>query len=282
LSSSTAGSSINDFQKSAPRSLCGRRPTQQHFFGAASRARQEAAASQEIAHATPQPESSLYEHRRRFLQAALRIAALLALAPAIARAASGENPRVIRLVAFGDSLTAGYLLPANAAFPAALEMALRKEGYHVAVSNAGVSGDTASGGLARLDWSLGDGADGLILELGANDMLRGTDSKVTKAALEAILAKLKEKNVKVLIAGMRASANLGLEYKAEFDAIYPDLAKKYGAALYPFFLEGVADRPDLKLADGLHPNAAGVATIVRNILPSVRALLAALGDKPGG
>ena len=189
---------------------------------------------------------------------------------------------MIRLVAFGDSLTAGYLLPANAAFPAALETALRQEGYHVAVNNAGVSGDTASGGLARLDWSLGEGADGLILELGANDMLRGTDPKVTKAALAAMLAKLEKRNVKVLIAGMRASSNLGPDYKAEFDAIYPDLAKKYGAALYPFFLEGVADRPDLKLADGLHPNAAGVATIVRNMLPSVRALLAALGDKPGG
>ncbi len=189
---------------------------------------------------------------------------------------------MIRLVAFGDSLTAGYLLPANAAFPAALEAALRKEGYHVAVVNAGVSGDTASGGLARLDWSLGEGADGLILELGANDMLRGADPKVTRAALEAILVKLEKKNIKVLIAGMRASKNLGPDYKTQFDAIYPDLAKKYDAVLYPFFLEGVADRPNLKLADGLHPNASGVETIVRNIMPSVRALLAALGDKPAG
>ena len=163
-----------------------------------------------------------------------------------------------------------------------LEAALRKEGYRVAITNAGVPGDTASGGLSRLDWSLGDGADGLILELGANDMLRGLDPKLTKAALDAILARLKEKNVKVLIAGMLATPSLGKDYGAEYDAIYPDLAAKYGALLYPFFLEGVAMRPDLKLPDGLHPNAAGVETIVKNILPSARALLTSLGDKPAG
>ncbi len=189
---------------------------------------------------------------------------------------------MIKLLAFGDSLTAGFLLPADAAFPAVLEKALRKEGYDVSISNAGVSGDTASGGLARLDWSLGDGADGAILELGANDMLRGTDPKVTKAALEAILDKLKARNVKVLIAGMLASPNLGADYKTQFDAIYPELAAKYGALLYPFFLDGVRDRPDLKLADGLHPNPAGVDVIVAKILPSVRALLAELGEPESG
>lgn len=230
-----------------------------------------------------------YGDRRRFLQAAVALfAALLGPGDQGAGAApapeggSKESPRVIKLVALGDSLTAGYQLPASAAFPAVLESALRKEGYHVTIANAGVSGDTASGGLSRLDWSLGEGADGLILELGANDMLRGLDPRTTKAALDAILAKLKEKNVKVLIAGMLANPSLGKEYGAQFDGIYPDLAAKYGALLYPFFLDGVAMRRDLTLPDGLHPNAAGVEAIVKNILPSARALLASLGDKPAG
>ncbi|VFU10683.1 arylesterase [Methylocella tundrae] len=225
-----------------------------------------------------------YRDRRDFLQGVLQTGAALLLALPLdagrRSAAAEENPRVTKLIAFGDSLTAGYLLPANAAFPAVLETALHKEGYRVAIANAGVSGDTSSGGLARLDWAIGDGADGLILELGANDMLRGTDPKVTKSALEAILAKLKEKDVKVLLAGMLASPNLGKDYQTQFDAIYPELAAEYGALFYPFFLDGVADRPDLKLADGLHPNPDGVKEIVQNILPSVRALLAELGDKP--
>jgi acyl-CoA thioesterase-1 len=230
-------------------------------------------------------EAFRYGDRRGFLKAAALLAALLAAGSAAAQAAADSPaapPRVIKLVALGDSLTAGILLPEGVSFPAVLEAALRKEGYHVSIVNAGVSGDTASGGLARLDWSLGEGADGLILELGANDMLRGVNPKVTAAALDAILARLKAKNIKVLIAGMLASPSLGRAYRAEFDAIYPDLAARYGALLYPFFLEGVAARPDLKLTDGLHPNAAGVDTIVRNILPSVRLLLASLGDKPSG
>ena len=191
-----------------------------------------------------------------------------------------QSPKEIRLVALGDSLTAGISLPADGAFPAVLEAALRKEGYHVSIVNAGVSGDTTSGGLARLDWSLGEGVDGLILELGANDMLRGTDPAVTRAALDQILARLKEKNVKVLVAGMLASPSLGEAYRDEFNAIYPDLAAKYGALLYPFFLDGVSGHPQFTLTDGLHPNAAGVATIVNNILPTVRLLLTSLGDKP--
>ncbi len=193
-----------------------------------------------------------------------------------------ESSRVIKLVALGDSLTAGLFLPADAAFPAVLETALRKEGYHVSIVNAGVSGDTTSGGLARLDWSLGEGADGLILELGANDMLRGLNPETARSSLDSILARLKEKNVKVLIAGMLASPSLGRDYREEFDAIYPDLAAKYGALLYPFFLDGVSGHPQLTFADGLHPNAAGVETIVENILPTARLLLAALGDKPAG
>ena len=229
------------------------------------------------------PKASRYRGRRGFLQAgALLLAGLFALGvrPARAEPGSQESPKQVKLIAFGDSLTAGIFLPANGAFPAVLEAALRKEGYHVSIVNAGVSGDTMSGGLARLDWSLGDGADGLILELGANDMLRGLNPETTRSSLESILARLKEKNVKVLIAGMLASPSLGQAYREEFDAIYPDLAAKYDALLYPFFLEGVSGHPQFTLTDGLHPNAAGVETIVRNILPTVRLLLASLGDKP--
>jgi len=185
----------------------------------------------------------------------------------------------VTLVAFGDSLTAGYGLPAGSAFAAVLERALRAEGHAVTIVNAGVSGDTASGGLARLDWSISDGTDGVILELGANDMLRGIDPDVTRSALDAILARLAQRRIAVLIAGMRASPSLGKAYKARFDAIYPALAEKYKVPLYPFFIDGVAGEPQLKLADGLHPNAAGVARMVEGILPSLRAFLQKLGSK---
>jgi acyl-CoA thioesterase-1 len=184
----------------------------------------------------------------------------------------------VRLLAFGDSLTAGYGLPAGSAFPAVLERALRAEGYAVTIVNAGVSGDTASSGLARLDWSLGEGTtDGVILALGANDMLRGLDPDLTRGVLDTILARLAARKMKVLVVGMRASPSLGKAYKARFDAIYPALAEKYRVPLYPFFLDGVVDMPDLKLADGLHPNAAGVARMVAGILPSMRALLDEIG-----
>ncbi|MGB6175391.1 MAG: arylesterase [Methylocella sp.] len=193
-----------------------------------------------------------------------------------ARPAAKETPP-LKIIAFGDSLVAGFGLPNDAAFPAVLEKTLRAEGYRVRIVNAGVSGDTASGGRARLDWALGDGADGVILELGGNDMLRGVDPEVTKAALDAILGELKARNIKVLIAGMKAASSLGQDYKTRFDAIYPALAKKYDAPLYPFFLEGVAGEPALKLGDGLHPNPAGVERIVKGILPDVRAFLDQLG-----
>src|SRR5262249_31993669 len=147
------------------------------------------------------------------------------------------------------------------------------------VVNAGVSGDTASGGKARLAWALGDGADGVILELGANDMLRGVDPEGTKAALDAILRERKARNIRGLIAGMKAASSLGQDFKARFDAIYPALAKKYDAPLYPFFLEGVAGKPALELGDGLHPNRAGVERIIKGILPDVRALVDQFGAK---
>jgi acyl-CoA thioesterase-1 len=188
------------------------------------------------------------------------------------------RPADARLVALGDSLTSGFGLPAEAAFPAALERALRAGGYAVTIANAGVSGDTASGGLARLDWSVGDGTQGVILELGANDMLRGIDPDVTRSALDAILARLAQRRIAALLAGMRASPSLGKAYKARFDAIYPALAEKYKVPLYPFFLEGVAGEPSLKQADGLHPNEAGVARMVAGILPSMRSFLQRVGS----
>jgi acyl-CoA thioesterase I len=217
-----------------------------------------------------------YGHRRAVLQIS---AALLIVALACpARPAATEAPP-LKIIAFGDSLIAGFGLATDATFPAVLEKTLRAEGYHLTVVNAGVSGDTASGGQARLDWALGDGADGVILELGGNDMLRGVDPEVTKAALDAILAKLKARNIKVLIAGMKAASSLGKDYRTRFDTIYPALAKKYNAPLYPFFLEGVAGEPALKLGDGLHPNPAGVERIVKGILPAVRAFMDQFGAR---
>ena len=192
---------------------------------------------------------------------------------------SASAARTLRLVAFGDSLTAGYLLPANEAFPAVLQKALRKDGFNVNVINAGVSGDTASGGLDRLDWTLAEGADAVILELGANDMLRGITPAVTRKALDAILARLTARHIKVLIAGMVATPSLGKDYAQAFDRIYPALAAKYKAPLYPFFLAGITTHKDLTLADGMHPNGAGVDKIVAGILPKVEALLRAITAK---
>jgi acyl-CoA thioesterase-1 len=193
------------------------------------------------------------------------LAAVLAMAPAAAEP--------LRIVALGDSLTAGFGLDPVDAFPARLEAALRTRGHDVIVVDAGVSGDTASDGLARLDWSVAEDADAVIVELGANDALRGVDPAVTRDALDRLLARLAERGLPVLLAGMRAPPNLGRDYAAEFNPIYPELAAKFGVLLYPFFLDGVAADRDLNQADGIHPNAAGVATIVARILPSVEALI---------
>ncbi|KQT84488.1 arylesterase [Methylobacterium sp. Leaf466] len=181
--------------------------------------------------------------------------------------------RTLNLVAFGDSLSAGYRLPASAAFPAVLERALTAKGHAVSVANAGVSGDTATGGLDRVDWSVPDGTDGVILELGANDMLRGTDPAVTRKALEAIVTRLKARGIPVLLAGMHASRNLGPDYTARFDAIFPDLAKAHDLVLYPFFLNGIVGDRTFNLEDGLHPNTKGVETIVAGILPTVETFI---------
>jgi len=187
---------------------------------------------------------------------------LLISAPALA-----AEP--LRVLAFGDSLTAGLQLPADAAFPAQIERRLRADGFSVEVVNAGVSGDTTAGGLARLDFSLDEKFDLVVLELGANDMLRGVQPRQTRENLEKILDAIAAKQIPVVLAGMIASGNFGPEHKAGFDAIYPDLAKKRGLPLYPFFLAGVAGDAALAQKDGLHPTAEGVARIVAGIAPLV-------------
>lgn len=176
----------------------------------------------------------------------------------------------VRILAFGDSLTAGYNLPAGQSFADQLETALKAKGYDATVIQGGVSGDTTTGGKARLDWVLGGAkADHVIVELGANDALRGIDPAQTEANLDAILAHLQEKQVKILLAGMLAPPNLGADYQKPFNALYPALAAKYKVPLYPFFLDGVAAHPDLQLADGMHPTVQGVGIMVKNILPTV-------------
>lgn len=181
----------------------------------------------------------------------------------------------IRILTFGDSLTAGYGLREKDSFPAKLQTALRREGFKVDVLNGGVSGDTTTSGRARLEWALIDKPHLVIVELGANDGLRGVDPEVTRANLAAILNTLSTKGISVLLAGMYAPPNLGADYADRFDAIFPQLAQTYSVDLYPFFLEGVATDPNLNLDDGIHPNRAGVSVIVNNILPSITALIEA-------
>ena len=186
-------------------------------------------------------------------------------------ASAAERP--IRIVVLGDSLAAGFGLAAPDALPAKLERALRQKGIAVAIENAGVSGDTPAGGLARLDWSVGEGTDAVILELGANDALRGSDPKATRMALEAIIKRLKERRIAVLLAGMLAPRNFGPDYVQAFDAIYPELAAAHDLILYPFILEGVAGDRALNQPDGLHPTAAGVDVMVKGMLPKVEELI---------
>jgi acyl-CoA thioesterase I len=181
--------------------------------------------------------------------------------------AFAQTRQPITIAVLGDSLSAGYNLPAAAAFPAVLERALKERGHAVTMINAAVSGDTTRGGLERLDWSIPEGTDGAILELGANDMLRGQNPAITKKTLETIILKLKERNISVLLAGMKAAPNLGADYGAQFNALYADLANKHDLLLYPFFLEGVSGNEKLNLPDGMHPNAKGVERIVQGIIP---------------
>jgi acyl-CoA thioesterase I len=189
-------------------------------------------------------------------------------------APSAQTTKPLVLTAFGDSLTAGYNLPPDASFPAQLEAALKGRGYKdVRVVNGGVSGDTAADGLARLDWTVSDDADGVILELGANDALRSVPPDQTRKTLGAILARFKQRRIPVLLTGMQAPRNWGPEYTQAFAAIFPALAQEHGVLLYPFFLDGVAFISSLNQPDGLHPTREGVAIIVERIMPSVEKLI---------
>ncbi|RNJ44222.1 arylesterase [Mesorhizobium erdmanii] len=205
-----------------------------------------------------------------------QIAAGLILFLALCGAISSARAEPFKIVGFGDSLTAGYGLGPGEGFTDKLQAALRAKGRDVTVANAGVSGDTTSGGLARLDWSVPDGTRLVILELGANDMLRGVLPDIARKNLDEMLARLKQRKIAVLLAGMRAAPNLGADYQTAFDAIFPELAKKYDVALYPFFLDGVAGQPGMQLEDGLHPSAKGVDLMVERILPTVEKAIAAV------
>jgi acyl-CoA thioesterase-1 len=203
----------------------------------------------------------------------LLAALLLAAAPAAADASDADGAASVTILAFGDSLVHGYGLPEGKPFPAQLEAALQAQGHAVEVINAGSSGDTSKSGRARLTWVLQDRVDAAIVVLGANDALRGIDPARTRANLDAILGTLKDKGIATLLAGMKAPRNLGSEYVSAFDALYPELADKHDVLFYPFFLKGVAQRPELNQADGIHPNARGVGVIVDNILPKAEALI---------
>lgn len=187
----------------------------------------------------------------------------------------------VKIVALGDSLVAGYGLPANAAFPVQLEKALNAKGVAVEIANAGVSGDTSSGGLGRLEWSVPDGTDAAIVTLGANDMLRGLDPKVTRDALTQIVRKLKARKIEVLLTGMQSAPNMGPDYAAAFNAIYPDIAKAEDVLLYPFYLDGVAGDAKLNQRDGIHPTEDGIAKIVQRVLPKAEELVARVKAKRG-
>jgi acyl-CoA thioesterase-1 len=194
--------------------------------------------------------------------------------------AAGEA-KPIKMVVLGDSLSAGLGLAGNDAFPAKLQKALKDKGISVEMTNAGVSGDTASGGRERLDWSVPEGTQAVIVELGANDSLRGIDPAVTRAALSDILTRLKARNISIMLCGMVSPPNYGRDYAERFNTIYPELAKSFGVPLYPFFLEGVAADAKLNQADGIHPTPQGVDIIVHNIMPTVEAFLGPIrGQQP--
>lgn len=186
--------------------------------------------------------------------------------------AQSKDAPPIRIAALGDSLTAGWGLPESKSWPRLVERRLREEGFNVVVENAGVSGDTTAGGLARLDWTLSGNPHVVVVALGANDALRGLPPERARANLEAIMTRLQARKVRVLLSGMYAPPNLGRDYEREFNAIYPDLAKRYGATLDPFILEGVAGNPALNFEDGLHPNEKGVRIIFERLYPLIRKL----------
>jgi acyl-CoA thioesterase I len=200
--------------------------------------------------------------------AAMAVLAAFATAPAMA--VDGD---AIRILVLGDSIAAGYGLPPDRSFPARLQDKLKAEGHAVKVINAGVSGDTTAGGRARLDWALADKPEAAIVELGGNDGLRGIPPTETKANLEAILARLKSAKVRILLTGMLAPPNMGESYESAFNALFPELARRYNVAFYPFLLDGVAAQPALNQPDGIHPNDQGVAVLVDRLAPYVVRLL---------
>jgi acyl-CoA thioesterase-1 len=205
--------------------------------------------------------------------------ALTVAGTALAETPAGSGTTPVKMVVLGDSLSAGLGLPGPSAFPIRLQKALKNKGMAVDMINAGVSGDTSSGGRDRLDWSVPEGTQAVIVELGANDALRGIDPAVTRAALSDILTRLKARRISVLLCGMVAPPNYGSDYAARFNAIYPELAKAFGVPLYPFFLDGVATDAKLNQADGIHPTAEGVDVIVKNILPAVQALVGTISGQ---
>jgi acyl-CoA thioesterase-1 len=208
-----------------------------------------------------------------FLFRFLVLLSLAAPSPALSHAAS-QDESSLHLMVLGDSLTAGYRLASQQAFPVRLEQALQKRGWPVRVTNASVSGSTTSGGLARLEWNLADKPDLVLVELGANDALRGLDPARTEDYLDAILTLVKDRGAYPILAGMKAPRNLGRNYTESFDGIYPRLAEKHAVPLYPFFLEGVVGKAELNLEDGIHPNERGVGVIVEGITPVVERALA--------
>jgi acyl-CoA thioesterase-1 len=199
--------------------------------------------------------------------------------PVFAQSSVAVGAASIKIVVLGDSLSAGYGLAGTDAFPAKLQKALKTRGIEVDMTNAGVSGDTSSGGRDRLDWSVPAGTQAVIVELGANDALRGTDPAVTRKALADIVARLKERGIAVLLCGMIAPPNYGEDFAARFNSIYPDIAKSSNVPLYPFFLQGVAADAKLNQADGMHPTAEGIDIIVKNILPAVEAFLSSVSRR---
>jgi acyl-CoA thioesterase-1 len=186
------------------------------------------------------------------------------------------SARTLNVVAFGDSLTAGYQLPPDEAFPARLETLARSKGLDVAIANAGVSGDTTADGLARIDWSIPDGTDGVILELGANDALRGLSPEESLKNLETMIVRLKERKIPVLLAGILAPPNMGADYEAKFNGMYKQLGEKHGVPVYPFFLDGVTLNSGMQLEDGMHPNGAGTKVMAEKFLPVFETFLKSL------
>lgn len=207
---------------------------------------------------------------------------LAALILSAGPAMSADPAKPIKIVAFGDSLTAGFQLQPDQSFPAQLGTAAQARGLNVEILNAGVSGDTTAAGLERFDWAVPDGTQAVILELGANDGLRGIEPAIARKNLETIITRLKARKIDILLAGMKAPKNWGEEYATAFDSMYADLAAAHGLLLYPFFLEGIALDPKLNLDDGLHPNPKGVAVIVDRILPKVEELVARAKTRGNG